>query len=68
MTWRRCRASSASARACSASMIVGGWWGCGHTLSLLLTGLLVTLLGFDLRKDHLCPVELLVAACSSHWD
>lgn len=43
------------------SMIVGGWWGCGHTLSLLLAGLAVTLLGFNLREDHLRPVELLVA-------
>jgi sulfite exporter TauE/SafE len=44
------------------SMIVGGWWGCGHTLSLLLAGVVVTLLGFDLREEHLRPVEPIVAA------
>jgi high-affinity nickel permease len=44
------------------SMIVGGWWGCGHTLSLLLAGVGVTLLGFDLREEHLRPIEPLVAA------
>lgn len=44
------------------SMIVGGWWGCGHTLSLLFAGLVVTMLGFDLREEHLRPLDLLVAA------
>jgi sulfite exporter TauE/SafE len=44
------------------SMIVGGWWGCGHTLSLLLAGLVVTLIGFDLREEHLRPLDLMVAA------
>jgi sulfite exporter TauE/SafE len=44
------------------SIIVGGWWGCGHTLSLLLAGLIVSLLGFDLREEHLRPLDLLVAA------
>jgi hypothetical protein len=44
------------------SMIAGGWWGCGHTLSLLLAGLVVTLFGIDLREEHLRPLDLLVAA------
>jgi high-affinity nickel permease len=44
------------------SMIVGGWWGCGHTLSLLIAGLVVTLLGIDLGEEHLRPLDLLVAA------
>ncbi len=43
------------------SMIVGGWWGCGHTLSLLLTGLVVTLLGINLRGEHLSFLDTLVA-------
>jgi hypothetical protein len=42
--------------------LVGGWWGCGHTLSLLLAGLIVTLLGFDLREEDLRPLNLLIAA------
>lgn len=43
------------------SMIVGGWWGCGHTLSLLLAGLAVTLLGINLREEHLSFLDPLVA-------
>jgi len=43
------------------SSLVGAVWGLGHTLSLLLAGLAVTLLGFDLREEYLSPVEIIVA-------
>jgi sulfite exporter TauE/SafE len=43
------------------SSLVGAVWGLGHTLSLLLAGLAVILLGFDLREEYLSPVELIVA-------
>lgn len=43
------------------SSLVGAVWGLGHTLSLLLAGLVVILLGFDLREEYLTPVEVVVA-------
>jgi hypothetical protein len=43
------------------SSLVGAVWGVGHTLSLLLAGLVVILLGFDLREEYLKPVEVIVA-------
>jgi sulfite exporter TauE/SafE len=43
------------------SSLVGAVWGLGHTLSLLLAGLVVILLGFDLREEYLRPVEVIVA-------
>src|SRR5215510_2473181 len=43
------------------SSLVGAVWGAGHTLSLLLAGLVVILLGFDLREEYLTPVEVIVA-------
>jgi sulfite exporter TauE/SafE len=43
------------------SSLVGAVWGLGHTLSLLLAGLVVILLGFDLREEYLEPVEVIVA-------
>jgi hypothetical protein len=43
------------------SSLVGAVWGLGHTMSLLLAGLLVILLGFDLREEYLSPVEIVVA-------
>ncbi len=43
------------------SSLVGAVWGLGHTLSLLLAGLVVILLGFDLREEYLKPVEVIVA-------
>ncbi|MGH9937736.1 MAG: hypothetical protein ACREAM_15935 [Blastocatellia bacterium] len=43
------------------SSLVGAVWGVGHTLSLLLAGLFVVLLGFDLREEYLTPVEAIVA-------
>lgn len=43
------------------SSLVGAVWGVGHTLSLLLAGLVVILLGFDLREEYLTPVEVVVA-------
>ncbi|HZF37983.1 MAG TPA: hypothetical protein VE715_04110 [Blastocatellia bacterium] len=43
------------------SSLVGAVWGVGHTLSLLLAGLVVILLGFDLREEYLAPVEVIVA-------
>jgi high-affinity nickel permease len=43
------------------SSLVGAVWGLGHTLSLLLAGLVVILLGFDLREEYLEPVEVVVA-------
>ena len=41
--------------------LVGAVWGVGHTLSLLLAGLVVILLGLDLREEYLKPVEVIVA-------
>jgi sulfite exporter TauE/SafE len=43
------------------SSLVGAVWGMGHTLSLLLAGVVVILLGFDLREEYLKPVEIIVA-------
>src|SRR6266545_2014314 len=43
------------------SSLVGAVWGVGHTMSLLLAGLVVILLGFDLREEYLTPVEVIVA-------
>jgi sulfite exporter TauE/SafE len=43
------------------SSLVGAVWDIGHTLSLLLAGLVVILLGFDLREEYLSPVEIIVA-------
>jgi sulfite exporter TauE/SafE len=43
------------------SSLVGAVWGLGHTLSLLLAGSVVILLGFDLREEYLSPVEIIVA-------
>jgi sulfite exporter TauE/SafE len=43
------------------SSLVGAVWGVGHTLSLLLAGVVVILLGFDLREEYLKPVEIIVA-------
>jgi sulfite exporter TauE/SafE len=43
------------------SSLVGAIWGVGHTLSLLLAGFVVILLGFDLREEYLAPVEAVVA-------
>jgi hypothetical protein len=43
------------------SSLVGAVWGIGHTLSLLLAGMVVILLGFDLREEYLTPVEIIVA-------
>jgi sulfite exporter TauE/SafE len=43
------------------SSLVGAVWGVGHTLSLLLAGSVVILLGFDLREEYLSPVEVIVA-------
>jgi len=45
----------------AASSFVGALWGVGHGLSLLLAGLVVILLGFDLREEYLTPVEVIVA-------
>jgi sulfite exporter TauE/SafE len=43
------------------SSLVGAVWGLGHTLSLLLAGSVVIMLGFDLREEYLAPVEIVVA-------
>jgi High-affinity nickel-transport protein len=43
------------------SSLVGAVWGLGHTLSLLIAGSVVVLLGFDLREEYLSPVEIIVA-------
>jgi sulfite exporter TauE/SafE len=43
------------------SSLVGAVWGLGHTLSLLLAGSVVIMLGFDLREEYLAPVEIIVA-------
>jgi hypothetical protein len=43
------------------SSLVGAVWGVGHTLSLLLAGSVVIMLGFDLREEYLSPVEIVVA-------
>jgi len=43
------------------SSLVGAVWGVGHTLSLLLAGLIVILLGYDLREEYLTPVKVIVA-------
>jgi sulfite exporter TauE/SafE len=45
----------------ASSSLVGAVWGVGHTLSLLLAGLVVILLGLDLREEYLRPVEVIVA-------
>ncbi len=43
------------------AMIVGGWWGLGHSVSILVAGVEVTALGLNLREEHLRPAEFLVA-------